>query len=63
VWVASGIKAIQVIDEGREVVRVIEIAMGGRSKGYGGRAEAAVRRRQVASGAQGSESWPGGDGG
>ena len=39
---ASGIKAIQVVDEGRGIVRVIEIAMGGRSQGYGGRAEPAV---------------------
>ena len=33
VWVASGIKAIQVIDEGRGVVGVIEIAMGGQDTG------------------------------
>ena len=39
---ASDIKAIQVIDEGRVIVRVIETAMGGRSQGYGGRAEPAV---------------------
>ena len=32
-WVASGIKAIQVIDEGRGVVGVIEIAMGGQDTG------------------------------
>ena len=42
VWVASDIKAIQVVDEGRGIVRVIEIAMGGRSQGYGGRAEPTV---------------------
>ena len=32
VWVASGIKAIQVIDEGRGIVRVVKIAMGGPSQ-------------------------------
>jgi hypothetical protein len=51
VWVAtSGIKAIQVIDEGRGVVRVVEIAMGGRPKGYGGRAEPSIIKARVESG-------------
>ena len=46
----SGIKAIQVIDEGRGVVRVVEIAMGGRPKGYGGRAEPSIIKARVESG-------------
>jgi hypothetical protein len=60
--VASGIKAIQVVDEGRGVERVVEIAMGSRPKGYGGRAEpsiikAWVELREVGAGREEITVW------
>jgi len=42
VWVASGVEAIQIIDERGGVVGVIEVAIAGSSKGHGGRAESSI---------------------
>jgi hypothetical protein len=42
VWVASSIKGVQVVDEGRGIMGFIEVAMGGCPEGNGGGAEPAV---------------------
>jgi hypothetical protein len=40
--VASGIEAVQVINEGRGIMRVVEIIVAGRPKGNGGGAKPAI---------------------
>jgi len=40
--VASGIEAVQVIDEGRGIMRVVEIIVTGCPKGHGGGAKPAI---------------------
>jgi len=42
VWVASGIEAVQVIDEGRGIIWAIKVVVSGGPEGDGGRAEPAV---------------------
>ena len=42
VWVASGVEAIQIIDEGGRIMGVVEVAIAGGPKGHGGGAESAI---------------------
>ena len=41
-WVASGVEAIQIIDEGGRIMGVVEVAIAGGPKGHGGGAESAI---------------------
>jgi hypothetical protein len=42
VWVASGVEAIQIIDEGGRIMGVVKVAIAGGPKGHGGGAESAI---------------------